>query len=393
VIGTFDRRITVLNQQQRALNLAWSLVESNTVPSGDDKERKRVAIVGGGFAGLTFAAALVQKQSCCDIVMFEERDTLLPLQQGSDSRWLHPRIYDWPGEGSEAAAAMLPVLNWTAARASDVVVQVLGRWKEILNREDHSLDLWCNARHLQLSADGEAPDRAKIEWVGEMRDAANGTCAGSSQASGSSDAEKLKDSERVSWRREYATLQADVKSVLRKLAVIERKVARNDGSMSFVLRIRPYRTVDNVIDGVVCTFVDMTEREAADAMLRESESQFHALADSIPQLAWIADAEGEIFWFNRRWYEYTGTNRAEIRGGGWRGLHHPDQIDPMLARFKRCVAAGKPWEDTYQLRGADGEYRWLLSRAEPIHDSGGKSDRFHCARNGSRDPTAGVLDR
>jgi two-component system CheB/CheR fusion protein len=192
---------------------------------------------------------------------------------------------------------------------------------------------------------------------------------------------------------DYATLQADVRMVLRKLTVIERKVARNDGSMSFVLRIRPYRTVDNVIDGVVCTFVDMTEREAADAMLRESESQFHALADLVPQLAWIADAGGEVFWFNRRWYEYTGTSRADMERGGWNGVHHPDQIDPMLARFKRCVAAGKPWEDTYQLRGADGEYRWLLSRAEPIHDSGGKSDRFHCARNGSRDPTAGVLDR
>ena len=186
MIGTFDRRVTVLNQQQRALNLAWSLVESKVVPSGDDEGRKSIAIVGGGFAGLTFAAALVQKQAHCDIVMFEERDTLLPLQQGSDSRWLHPRIYDWPDEGSEAAAAMLPLLNWTAARASDVVVQVLGGWEKILGREKHAVQLWCNTRHLQLSSDDQFPDRAKIEWVGEKRNADSGTVADSSQASGSS---------------------------------------------------------------------------------------------------------------------------------------------------------------------------------------------------------------
>lgn len=186
VIGTFDRRVTVLSQQQRALNLAWSLVESKIVPSGKDTERKRIAVVGGGFAGLTFAAALIHKQVHCDIVIFEERDTLLPLQQGSDSRWLHPRIYDWPGEGSEAAAAMLPVLNWTAARASDVVVQALGSWKDTLASDNAAVDLWCNARHLQLSADSDAPDRAKIEWVGEKRDAASGANTGAIQASGSS---------------------------------------------------------------------------------------------------------------------------------------------------------------------------------------------------------------
>ena len=188
IIGTFDRRVTVLNQQQRALNLAWSLVESGVIPSGDGNGHKSVAIVGGGFAGLTFAAALVQKNAHCNITIFEERDTLLPLQQGSDTRWLHPRIYDWPDEGSEASAAMLPVLNWTAARASDVVVQVLGSWKRILDTNKLEVELWCNARHLQLSADDNNPEKAKIEWVGEKRNKADGTAEGGTQAKGSSSA-------------------------------------------------------------------------------------------------------------------------------------------------------------------------------------------------------------
>lgn len=114
LIGSFDKRVTVLAQQTRALNLAWAMVETGTIPTAGTRPF-RVAVVGAGFAGLTFAAALLQKGVAASIDIFEQQDSLLPLQQGSDTRWLHPRIYDWPEEGSEAAAAMLPLLNWTAA--------------------------------------------------------------------------------------------------------------------------------------------------------------------------------------------------------------------------------------------------------------------------------------
>lgn len=172
-IGPFDERVTVLTQQRRALNLAWSLIETNRLQTSPGKKRCRIAVLGGGFAGLTFAAALMSKKCDCTVTLFEERDTLLPLQQGSDTRWLHPHIYDWPAEGSEAVAAMLPVLNWTAARASDVVVQVLSGWSDVVKGPDKpSLTLWCNTRHLQLrEARGR---RSRLEWVGEQRAAATG---------------------------------------------------------------------------------------------------------------------------------------------------------------------------------------------------------------------------
>lgn len=171
-IGAFDDRVTVLTQQRRALNLAWAMVETDQIQRDTTQPRCRIAVVGGGFAGLTFAAALLRKQSHCTITLFEERDTLLPLQQGSDTRWLHPHIYDWPAEGSEAQAAMLPVLNWTAARASDVVVQVMSSWSDLVNECDTPLNLWCNTRHLQLlDTSGSA---ASLEWVGEKRDPATG---------------------------------------------------------------------------------------------------------------------------------------------------------------------------------------------------------------------------
>jgi hypothetical protein len=172
VIGSFDRRVTVLAQQTRALNLAWAMIETGIVPT-EKAPNHRIAVVGAGFAGLTFAAGLLKKGNDLAIDVFEQRDSLLPLQQGSDTRWLHPHIYDWPTEGSEAAAAMLPVLNWTAARSSDVVVQVLGEWAKIAEKKSN-LRLFCNARHLQVTRSVENQQQARIEWVGEMRDPIDG---------------------------------------------------------------------------------------------------------------------------------------------------------------------------------------------------------------------------
>ena len=134
IVGTFDRDrgVSVYSQQVRALNLAWALIETNEIPARSSYEAepsaqaKKVAIVGAGFSGLSLAAGLMRKAADAQITIFEQRDTLLPLQHGSDTRWLHPRIYDWPAEMSEASAAMLPVLNWIAARASDVVVDIHG---------------------------------------------------------------------------------------------------------------------------------------------------------------------------------------------------------------------------------------------------------------------------
>jgi len=182
VVGTLDTGVTVLSQQYRALNLVWGLVSSGRVRTDRDEDAvESIAIVGGGFAGLTVAAGLTKKESNAKITIFERRDTLLPLQQGSDSRWLHPHIYDWPLEGSESSSAALPILNWTAARASDVVVQVLRGWQSLLrsypDRTDQDggrrLRIFCNTHHLQIASAPSAGGQAEIEWVGEPRDPAN----------------------------------------------------------------------------------------------------------------------------------------------------------------------------------------------------------------------------
>jgi len=110
--------------------------------------------------------------------------------------------------------------------------------------------------------------------------------------------------------------------------------------------------------------------------MRESEEQFRTLADSIPQLAWMADASGSIYWYNQRWYDYTGTTPEEMLGWGWRSVHDPDEVEGVVERFQRAVASGEPWEDTFPLRGRDGAYRSFLSRAVPIRDAVGRIVRW-----------------
>ena len=82
---------------------------------------------------------------------------------------------------------------------------------------------------------------------------------------------------------DYRDLQRDVKTVLRKLSSIEREVTLEGTKSTFILRIRPYRTVGNVIDGVVLTFVDITERKAADEAVRASEAKYRTLFNYIDE--------------------------------------------------------------------------------------------------------------
>lgn len=106
------------------------------------------------------------------------------------------------------------------------------------------------------------------------------------------------------------------------------------------------------------------------------EADFQMLADSISQLAWMARPDGHIFWYNKRWFDYTGTTLEEMEGWGWRKVHHPDHVDGVVERITQSFAAGERWEDTFPLLGRDGEYRWFLSRAMPMRGETGEIIRW-----------------
>ena len=121
---------------------------------------------------------------------------------------------------------------------------------------------------------------------------------------------------------------------------------------------------------------DSFAREFAEEALREGEERFRTLANNISQLAWMADEKGYIFWYNQRWFDYTGITLVEMAGWGWQKVHHPDHVQQVVAKISKCFQSGEVWEDTFPLRGRDGNYRWFLSRAVPICDPEGRVLRW-----------------
>jgi PAS domain S-box-containing protein len=104
---------------------------------------------------------------------------------------------------------------------------------------------------------------------------------------------------------------------------------------------------------------------------------FHAFADNLPQLAWIADRTGSTFWHNRRWHEYTGAGTAASRGWKWLQFVQPDHAERVETHLRRCVAAEEQWEDTFPLRGIGGKYQSFLSRAVPFRADSGEVVCWH----------------
>jgi PAS domain-containing protein len=92
------------------------------------------------------------------------------------------------------------------------------------------------------------------------------------------------------------------------------------------------------------------------------------MANSIPQLAWMAEADGSIFWYNQRWHEYTGTTLGQMEGWGWQSVHDPEELPKVLERWNQSIATGTPFDMEFPLRGADGLSRMFLTRVMPAKD-------------------------
>jgi len=128
--------------------------------------------------------------------------------------------------------------------------------------------------------------------------------------------------------------------------------------------------------GAVAVAVDVTARRRMEEALREREREFRTLAETIPQLVWITDNAGAAYWYNQRYYDYTGAKPAELEGFGWQRVHHPDHVKRVTEKFRDSLARGEVWEDSFPLRAKEGFYRWFLSRAVPVRDETGRVVRW-----------------
>ncbi|QEH37491.1 Sensory/regulatory protein RpfC [Aquisphaera giovannonii] len=131
---------------------------------------------------------------------------------------------------------------------------------------------------------------------------------------------------------------------------------------------QPMREPDGSVGGIIVQGIDVTDRLRAEEALRGQERRFQQLAEFIPQLAWMARPDGYVFWHNQRWYEYTGARPEDVEGWGWRSVHDPALAPGILDRWRASIAAGRPFEMVFPLRGADGRFRRFLTRVAPFKD-------------------------
>jgi PAS domain S-box-containing protein len=158
---------------------------------------------------------------------------------------------------------------------------------------------------------------------------------------------------------------------------IESRLRAADGSYRwFLIQGEPVRDAAGGIVKWFGTCTDIHEMRRAQAVMRESLEQFQAMANGMPQLAWMSEADGSIFWYNDRWYDYTGTTYQQMQGWGWQSVHDPGVLPRVMERWMDAITAVKSFEMEFPLRGADGLFRTFLTRILPVKDSDGHVVRW-----------------
>ena len=154
------------------------------------------------------------------------------------------------------------------------------------------------------------------------------------------------------------------------------RVHKDGSHVNISLSVSPVKDDEGNLIGAAKIARDITERKAAEEALRRSEADLRTLADSIPQVVWMARPDGHILWYNRGWYEYTGTTPEEMEGWGWQSVHDPDHLPNVLERWRHSLRTGEPFEMEFPLRGADGRFAWFLTRVNPVRDSSGQIEHW-----------------
>lgn len=165
----------------------------------------------------------------------------------------------------------------------------------------------------------------------------------------------------------YDELIGDAKKVLDKLVPLERQVSDKEGH-HYLVRILPYRDGQDRIDGVVITFIDITDLRQAEEKLRKSEEQFRALVETSAQMVWTADKEGKVVEDSPSWREFTGQSYEAWKGFGWLESVHPEDREFAETNWRQAVEAERPLENMFRIQYQQKEWRWISVRAVPLRN-------------------------
>jgi two-component system CheB/CheR fusion protein len=175
---------------------------------------------------------------------------------------------------------------------------------------------------------------------------------------------------------EYPDLADDAREVLRSLVFKEKTVAARDGRW-YSVRIMPYRTLENVIDGLVITFTDATTAKILEKTLAGQASHLRQIAESLPNFVWSCRPDGVCDYLNQQWVGYTGVPEQEQLGHGWLEQIHPGDRKRVCENWKAAVRSEEPLRAEFRIRAKSGAFRWFKMHSLPIRDERGAVVRWH----------------
>ncbi|GGW26303.1 PAS domain S-box protein [Arenibacter certesii] len=157
--------------------------------------------------------------------------------------------------------------------------------------------------------------------------------------------------------------------VTNPILVVERP---NGSRRHFIPHPKPIYNNDGQISGVINTLIDITDQIRGQEKIKESAIRMRAIADNIPNMAWMTHANGSVYWYNKKWQDYTGTTLEEVEGWNWQKVIHPEYLQEVLAKWQQSLKARKEFEMIFPLKGADNGYRQFLTRVLPVYDESGE---------------------
>src|SRR6266436_6678207 len=158
----------------------------------------------------------------------------------------------------------------------------------------------------------------------------------------------------------------------------EARVRRTDGEYRWMLHQKvAVRDESGHIVKWYGSSVEIEDRKQAEFTMIASEARLRRIIDTIPALVSGFLSDGSNEFMNQRWHDYTGLSPEQSQGDGWQEPVHPDDLAPLMNRWREARVSGEPGEIEARLRRHDGVYRWFLVRAEPLRDESGKGVKWY----------------
>ena len=158
------------------------------------------------------------------------------------------------------------------------------------------------------------------------------------------------------------------------LAMLERNGVLEENYFDFLFK--PVLNAQGKTNSILVVAIDSTDKVRARDAIEQGSLQFRQLADSITQMVWITDSAGMHEYYNKRWYDFTGSDFYTVKGEGWSQFFHPEDRDLAWEKWEHSLQTGELYEIEYRLRNHNGEYFWVLGMAAPFYDASGRITKW-----------------